>query len=103
MIAGRNIQQARHERFIDIHDFDAIQALDYNVTLTDVDDGRLRFEIAQALGVHYLGEATADDAVTKAEHIDGYLYGHKRQPALPCVVCFEFQEGLSDCCAHCRV
>ena len=76
MIADRKIQQARHERFIDIHDFDAIQARDYNVTLTDVDDGRLRFEIAQALGIH-LGEGTADDAVMKAEHIDGYLYGHK--------------------------
>lgn len=24
--------------------------------------------------------------MTKAEHIDGYLYGHKRQPVLPCVV-----------------
>lgn len=86
MIAKKKRKQVRHEEIIDIHDFDPIQAQDYNVSLTDVDDGKLRSEIAQALAIHYLGKATTDDAVTKAEHIDGYLYGHKRQPVLSCVV-----------------
>lgn len=85
-IADKKRQQARHQEFIDIHDFDVIQPQEYNIRLTDVDDGKLGSEIAEALGIHYLGGATADYSAMKAEYIDGYLYGHRRRPVLPCVV-----------------
>ena len=85
-IADKKRQQARHEELIDIHDFDAIRPQEYNIRLTDVDDGKLGSEIAEALGIHYLGGATAGDAGMKTEYIDGYLYGHRRRPVLPCVV-----------------
>lgn len=86
IIADKKRQQARHEEFVDIHDIDAIKPEDYDVLITDVDEGKLQSEIAEGLGINYLGVATGDDAATKAEYIDGYLYGYRRQPVLPCVV-----------------
>ena len=77
-IAERKRQEAKnHGEYVDIHDFDGIAPDNYDVLITGVDDGKLRSEISQGLGIHCLGKATEDNANKVAKYIDGYVYGYR--------------------------
>lgn len=85
-IAEKRRKLERNQPFVDIEDLDTIQPQDYDVLITDIDEGKLKSEIAEDLGVDYLGKATRGQASIKAEYIDGLLCGRRRRPVLPCVV-----------------
>lgn len=80
-------QEARDRGgWIDIHDYDPAAPDEYDVIIRDVDGGKLRTEISEALSIPYLGKATEGDASKVVKYIDGHLYGYKHRPILPCVV-----------------
>jgi hypothetical protein len=69
--------------FVDIHD---IGSDDFDVLITDVNDGLLRTEVAEVLGVPYLAKATPEEAEKRPSMSRGILYGRNLRPIFPCVV-----------------
>ena len=77
--------------FIDIHDVGGVNPEDYDVLLTDMDDGKLRSEVAELIGVPYLKKTTKDKANNKLEIGRGVIYGRRYRILFPCVVGFKDQ------------
>jgi len=80
--------------FIDIHDIAGVDPKDYDVLITDMNENKLRTEIAELLGVPYLQKATKDEANKKIEIATGITYDTKTYDpkfriVFPCVVSFE--------------
>lgn len=79
-------QEARDRgEWIDIHDYDPAAQNEYDITIRDVDGGKLQTELSEALSIPYLSNATKGDASKVVKYIDGHLYGYKHRPILPCV------------------
>ncbi len=85
--AHKRQQEARDRgEFIDIHDVGGVDPEDFDVLITDVNDEKLRSEIAEAVGIQYLAKATEADANKVLEIGQGVIYGKKLRTIFPCVV-----------------
>ncbi|KAI9767813.1 MAG: hypothetical protein M1840_005494 [Geoglossum simile] len=85
--ARKSQQQARDRgEFVDIHDIGGPDPHGYDVLITDVDEKTLRSEIAEIVGVPYLGKSTESDANAVVRVGHGYLFGRNIRTIFPCVV-----------------
>ena len=76
-------------QFVDIHDIGGVDPKDYDVLLTDMDNDTLHSGVSKRVGIPYLEEATKDEADKVPGEINGFLYGAKSRPILPCVLSIE--------------
>ena len=85
---ARKRQQDARDRgeFIDIHDVGSADPADYDVLLSDVDDKKLRTQIAELVGMPYHAKATAEDANKVVEIGDCFIYGRNFRTIFPTVV-----------------
>lgn len=72
--------------FIDIHDIGGVSPNDYDVFITDIDDRKLRSEVAEVIGIPYLKKTTKVEANSKVDVGHAFVYGHKRHTLFPCIV-----------------
>lgn len=72
--------------FVDIHDIGGIDPKDFDVLITDIDEEKLRSEIAEVMGIQFLAKATEEDANTVVEIGHGYIFGRNVRTIFPCVV-----------------
>jgi hypothetical protein len=72
--------------FIDIHDVGGVDPEDFDILITDMTDNNLRSDVAELIGMPYLGKATADEASKVVDVGHGIVYGRKLHPILPCIV-----------------
>lgn len=73
--------------YFDLHDIGGVDPMDYDVLISDVDDERLRGEVAEIVGIQYHAEATKEDANKVVEIGDCCIYGWKFRTIFPVVVC----------------
>ena len=60
---NRKAQDAREKgEWIDIHDYVPCAPGKYDTVVSNVNDGMLRTEVSEILGIPYLGQAAEDDA-----------------------------------------
>ena len=86
-IMNRKAQDAREKgEWIDIHDYVPCAPGKYDTVVSNVNDGMLRTEVSEILGIPYLGQAAEDDAKKVVKCIDGQLYSPRCHPIIPCVV-----------------
>jgi len=71
---------------VDNHDIGGTDPEDYDVLITDIDDEKLRTEIAEIVGIPYHAKATTEDANKVVEIGDCYIYGRKFRTIFPAVV-----------------
>ncbi len=85
---ARKRQEEARDRgeFVDIHDIGGVDPKDFDVLITDIDDEKLRSEIAEVMGIQYLAKATEADANTVVEIGRGYIFGRNIRTIFPCVV-----------------
>ena len=76
--------------FIDIHDIGGVSPKDFDVLITDMDNQKLRSEVAELIGIPYLEKTTKNEANNKVDLGHGIVYGNKFRTIFPCVV------GLND-------
>lgn len=85
--ARKHQEEARDRgEFVDIHDIGGIDPKDFDVLITDINDEKLRSEIAEVVGIQYLAKATEADANTMVEIGRGYIFGRNVRTIFPCVV-----------------
>lgn len=84
----RKRQQEAKDRgeYVDIHDIGGVDPEDFDVLISDVDDEKLRGEIAETVGIPYHAEAAKEDANKVVEIGDCYFYGRKLRAIFPAVV-----------------
>lgn len=78
--------------FVDIHDIGSPGSDPFDVLITDVTDDILRTEIAEVVGVPYLGKASLEEADKLMDMGQGFLFGDNSRPIFPCVVRLPEQE-----------
>jgi hypothetical protein len=85
---ARKRQEEARDRgeFVNIYDIGGIDPKDFDVLITDIDNEKLRFEIAEVIGIQYLAKATKADANTMVEIGRGYIFGRNVRTIFPCVV-----------------
>lgn len=59
---------------------------DYDVLISDIDDEKLRGEVAEIVGIRYHAKATTEDANKVVEIGDCFIYGRKFRTIFPAVV-----------------
>jgi hypothetical protein len=80
-------QEARDRgEFIDIHDVGGVDPKDFDILITDVNEGKLRSEIAEVVGIQYFAKATKAEANNVVEIGHGIIYGTKLRTIFPCIV-----------------
>jgi hypothetical protein len=72
--------------FIDIHDVGGVEPEDFDVLISDMNHNNLRSDVAELIGMPYLGKATTDEANKVVDVGHGIVYGRKLRPILPCIV-----------------
>ncbi|KAI9762187.1 MAG: hypothetical protein M1840_001458 [Geoglossum simile] len=72
--------------FVDIHDASSVGLKDYDMIITDVDNGILQSEISELAGLPYLKEAKRDEADDMPDKLFGFIYGENFRMMLPCLV-----------------
>lgn len=86
-IMNRKAQEAREKGgWIDVHDYVPCAPGKYDTIVSNVNDGVLRTEVSEILGIPYLGQAAEDDTKKAVKCIDGQLYSPRCHPIVPCVV-----------------
>lgn len=85
-VMKRKAKEAREKgEWIDIHDYVPCAPGKYDTVVSNVNDGMLRTEVSEILGISYLGQAAEDDAKKVVKCIDGQLYSPRCHPIIPCV------------------
>ncbi|KAI5776451.1 hypothetical protein EDC01DRAFT_461521 [Geopyxis carbonaria] len=82
---ARQRQEDRGE-YVDIHDIGGIDPEDFDVLISDVDDARLRTEVAEVVGIPYHAQAIMKEANRAVTIGDCYLSGKKLRTIFPTVV-----------------
>jgi hypothetical protein len=72
--------------FIDIHDVGGVEPEDFDVLIRDMTDNNLRSDVAELIGMPYLGKATTDEANKVVDVGHDIVYGRKLHPIFPCIV-----------------
>jgi hypothetical protein len=85
---ARKRQEEARDRgeFVDIRDIGGPDPKDFDVLITDIDDEKLRTEVADVMGIPYLVKATGADANTVVRIGRGYISGRNIRTMFPCVV-----------------
>ncbi|CUS10267.1 unnamed protein product [Tuber aestivum] len=72
--------------YVDIHAIGNLDPRDYDVLIPDVDDKKLRGEIAEIVGIPYHAKVTREDTDRVIEIGHCYLYGRTGRTIFPAVV-----------------
>ena len=87
--ARKHQEEARDRgEFVDIHDIGGIDPKDFDVLITDIDNKKLRSEVAEVVGIQYLAKATEAEANKVVDIGHAYIFGHNSCTIFPCVVSY---------------
>ena len=75
--------------WVDIHDIGPVGPEEFDVWITDMDEEKLRSEVAELIGIPYLEKASQNEANNKVGLGHGIVYGKYLRVVFPCVVALE--------------